>query len=120
MGSQKQADTIVTLVAKRRASTGQPPLTLHERERVRGHVIESTPAQVRAMFDKLNAELGFEPNSSPATDRQLAVIRRLEAQASGRSTTTFRSGLTYAEASSRIKLLLSEKADRSSKPAVAS
>lgn len=112
MGTQKQADTIVSLISKIRARSNRPPLTLDERSRARAMVLDMTLEQVRAEFRKLNELLGFDRKTSAATDKQLAVLRRLEREAYGKATSGFDSGLTYDEASARIALLLEQKHSR--------
>jgi hypothetical protein len=103
-GTPAQADLVVKLHAKLR--TIKNPADV---QKIRQTVLAADQREVRMLIAALNEKLGFEPQVSAATDKQLVFIGDLERKLYGVSETRRADGLTYAEADARIKLLLELK-----------
>lgn len=103
-GTPAQADLVVKLLGKLRLIKRPSDVA-----KIREGILAADQGDVRKTIADLNARLGFAPEITAATDRQLVFIGDLERKVYGASETRRADGLTYAEADARIKLLLELK-----------
>lgn len=113
MATPKQADLIVRLAV--RAGKIKPD-QIAEASR---QASEYTPEQARQAIDSLNAQLGFDRGSSPATTRQRQFILDLEERVLGRWETTHQTRLSYSDADERIQYMKRLEAAQKARTAVA-
>jgi hypothetical protein len=103
MGSARQADTLVSLHNRVRLRTFKGPLNAEEEARMRAMILAADLDTIREWFAEVNAELGFDRRTSPATAEQIGYLRRQEQKVYGAPRTSFRDGLTFEAAHKRIE-----------------